>query len=67
MTYHIKNEKIGEELGVKSVLTQIRQYEEKWGEHLQRMEKILSSPKNSMGISTNRKKKPGKAKNAVDY
>jgi hypothetical protein len=26
-----------------------------------------SSPKNSMGISTNGKKKPRKAKNAVDY
>jgi hypothetical protein len=30
------------------------------------MEKT-SSPKNSMGISTNRKKKPGKAKNGVEY
>jgi hypothetical protein len=28
--------------------------------------KILS-PKNSTGISTNGKKKPGKAKNVVDY
>jgi hypothetical protein len=26
-----------------------------------------SSPKNRMGISTNGKKTPGKAKNAVDY
>jgi hypothetical protein len=26
-----------------------------------------SSPKNNMGISTNGKTKPGKAKNAVDY
>jgi hypothetical protein len=36
---HIRNEKIREELGIRPILTQIRQYKEKWGEHLQRMEK----------------------------
>jgi hypothetical protein len=34
---HIRNKKIREELEVKPIHTQVRQYKEKWGEHLQRI------------------------------
>jgi hypothetical protein len=58
-----KNKKIEEELGVKPIRTKIRQ--KKIGRTSTKNGKI-SSLKNSMGISTNGKKEPGKAKNAVD-
>jgi hypothetical protein len=61
---HIRNDKIREEPGAKLILTQIRQYNEKW-ENIYKQWKNMS-PKKSMGISTNGKKEPGKAKNAVD-
>jgi hypothetical protein len=61
---HIRNEKIRQALGVKPILTQIRQI--KMGRTSTKNGKT-SSPKNSTGISTNGKKKPGKAKNAVEY
>jgi hypothetical protein len=38
-----------------------------WGGKTSTKNGETSSPKNSMGISTNRKTKPRKAKNAVDY